>query len=475
MKLEIRKINLILVILFSAIVLGNMMVLKPVRYGDGNEYFLMMESLANHLSPDLQQKDIDGSTNDGITVFGEKSDPYWGYFKGQDHNWYSKHFWAYSLSSVPVRSVLKWFHFKPGKAFQLTNALLFIFMLLVIHFFSGLSEAQKLLLMILLIFSPALWFIHWTHPEIFIFSFVMLSLIFLYEKKYSWALFFAVLASLQNQVLVLLVFFLLAKAVLSSRAKGPTLLKSGAISLLVFLPNLFYLYAFKTFNPLHEAASLKNISVFRVMELFFDLNIGFLPYLPLPLLLFLGIVLSQTYQHKGFVFELQIFLLLIAMGTVCSATDNWNHGTSGPSRYVIWMLPFLFFILVINLKIFWKSRIAKGLLLLAVFSQGYIMASNGFFIHEEDYLKHSSAAKFVLKRFPALYNPSFEIFCERTQNSESDCVNPTVFRKNNECRKAMLTCEGLETLRSLCHNTDKSLEDYCRTKSPRDQWFYVNY
>jgi len=470
-----KQTNLVVFILLGSIILMSMLFLKPVRRGDGNEYFLMLESLSNHLSPDLRQRDINNSYIGGINAFGETADPYWGYFQGRDNKWYSKHFWAYSLSCVPVRTILKLFGLDVVKSFQITNALLFILMLLVINFFSKLEEGQKLFFMLLLTFSPALWFIPWTHPEIFILSFVTLSLVFLTIKKYGWAILSAGLASFQNQALVLFVLFLLIKATWSSKDKVNTSIKYGTMSSLIFLPNIFYLLSFGTFHPLNAAASLKNISAFRVFELFFDLNIGLLPYLPLSLLLFLGIVLFQSYQHKGFVFELQIFLLIIALDMICSATDNWNHGTSGPSRYAIYMLPFLSFVLVINLQSFWKSIVSKGLLLTAVFLQLSIVASNGFFIHEEDYLKHSSAARFVLKRFPVLYNPSFEIFCERTQNSESDCGNPTIFRKNKECKKALLTCEGLPALQSLCNNTDKRLEDLCKTKTKKDQWFYVNY
>jgi hypothetical protein len=475
MKIEIKRLNLIILIILSSIILTEMVFLKPHRYGDGNEYYLMLISLNNHHSPDLQEIDVTNSYTGEFNVFGEKADPYWGYFKGRDNKWYSKHFWGYSLSSVPVKTILQLLKLNPGKSFQITNAFLFILMLLGINFSSRLEEGQKLLFMLLLSFSPALWFIHWTHPEIFILSLVTFSLICLNLKSYGWAILFAGTASLQNQALALFVLFLLIRTVWSSRFKLKALVQYGAISLLVFLPNIFYLFSFGTFNPLNEAASLKNISAFRIFELFFDLNIGVLPYLPLSLLLFLGIVLFQSYRHKGFVFELQILLLIIAMGMVCSATDNWNHGTSGPSRYVIWMLPFLFFIIVMHLQTFWKSRVSQGLLLTTVVLQFCIVFSNGIFIHEEDYLKHSAAAEFVLKRFPAFYNPSFEIFYERTQKTESGSGNPTIYRKNNECRKALLTCEGLNTLQSLCHNTDKSLEDYCNSQTHREQWFYVNY
>jgi len=101
-----KQINLVVFILLGSIILMSMLFLKPVRRGDGNEYFLMLESLSNHLSPDLRQQDINNSYIGGINAFGEKADPYWGYFQGRDNKWYSKHFWAYSLSCVPVRTIL---------------------------------------------------------------------------------------------------------------------------------------------------------------------------------------------------------------------------------------------------------------------------------------------------------------------------------------------------------------------------------
>ena len=473
MKIDLKLINRTVCLLFAFIILFTMITLKAQRYGDGNEYFLMLESFRNHFSPDLQMEDIKKSYVGERNAFGEKADPYWGYFKGRDQRWYSQHFWAYSLTSLPAKAILELFGFKGSRSLQITNALLFAFTLLVLNFFSKLDEKQKLLSTLLLTFSPALWFIHWTHPEIFILCWVTLSLIFFHSNKYPLAIISAVLASFQNQVLTLYVLFLLIKAAFNSHFKIKTLILYGALSALVFLPNAFYWMVFGRFNPLSDATALANISAFRVFEAFFDLNIGLLPYLPLSLLFFFGVILFRLISQSGFSDDWQIFILIIALITVCSATDNWNHGTSGPSRYVIWILPFIFYTLITNLKTIWKGPVLKTLFVSAVAWQVFIVVSGGLLVHEEDYLKHTSLAQFVLNRFPELYNPSYEIFCERTQHSESACEDPTIYTHKNQCKKALVTCDGLNKLESLCGKVDKNFQEAC--KNHQEKWFYVDY
>jgi hypothetical protein len=473
MKIELKVINFLIFVFLTAAILINMISLKSQRYGDGNEYYLMLESLRNHLSPDLQKGDIDHSYNGERNAFGEKADPYWGYFKGKDQHWYSQHFWAYSLFSLPVKVGLALVGVKESKTLQITNALLYALTLLVINFFSKFEEQQKLFFVLLLTFSPALWFIHWTHPEIFILCWVTISLICLHSNKNGGAIISAGIASWQNQGLALFVLFLVIKAVWTSHFKIKALIQYGALSSLVFLPNLFYLMVFGRFNPLSDAAATANISLFRIFETFFDLNIGLLPYIPLSLLLFFGLIVFRTHKEGVFAHEFQLCVLVIALLMVCSATENWNHGTSGPSRYLIWIFPFIFYIMVINLKTLWGKSLLRYFLLSAIFLQVIIVVSGGPFVHGEDYLEHSTLAKFVLNRFPGLYNPSFEIFCERTLKSESDCADPTIYKHQGNCKKALVTCNGLRALESVCGNTNRNFERYC--KDHNDQWFYVNY
>jgi hypothetical protein len=471
MKVEIKLLNKIIFFLITGSILMNMLLVKAQRYGDGNEYFLMMESLGNHLSPELRPGDIKHTYVGDLNAFGEKADPYWGYFEGKGGRRYSQHFWAYSLFCLPAKIVLEFFGLKINKSLQVTNALLFalaLFFILV----SKLEEKQKLAFMLLLTFSPALWFIHWTHPEIFILCLVTVSLTCLQANKNGASILFAVIASFQNQVLALYVFYLFLKSVFSSPHKIKNFIQYGLLSALVLLPNAFYYLTFGRFNPLSGATAMANISPFRVFELFFDLNLGLLRYIPIALLLFFGIIIFRTYKEGVFNGGLQILIVTIALLTACTATENWNHGTSGPSRYVIWILPFIFYVLVINLETL-RAKSLKVIFLSALAVQVIIVVSAGPVVHEEDYLKHSAAAEFVLNRFPFIYNPSFEIFGERTQHSESDWGNPTIYKRDGKCRKALVTCDGLNTLKSVCGEGDRNFQEFCR--SHKGEWFYVNY
>jgi hypothetical protein len=473
MKTGLKLVTLLTFFLFSAVILISMVFLKPQRYGDGNEYYLMLVSLQNHFAPDLQEKEVLTVYRGEFNVFGEKADPKWGYFQGRGGKWYSQHFWAYSLVNIPTSLALELFRKNPAKTLQITNALLFVLLLAAITFYSRFEDGQKLLFMMLLFFSPALWFIHWTHPEVFMFSLVTLSLIFLRSNHFGLALTSAIIASFQNQVLVLFVLFLTVRAVFYFKLNPRAILGYGTLSTLVFAPNVFFLIVFGMFTPLHNAASVTNISTFRVFELLFDLNMGLFPYLPLTLLLFLGIVFYNLFKKRTFSDEAQFFLLILALLTLCASTDNWNHGTSGPARYVIWILPLLFYIITDNSVTLMKSAATKIILGSALLMQVYLVISGGFLIRGEDYLKHTAAAEFVLNHFPRLYNPSFEIFCERTMHRESDCVNPTIYKHDGKCKKALVNCEGLTALKSVCGESNQNFQTYCQ--SHYGDWFYVNY
>ena len=457
--------NLIVFILISSVIFVSMLSLTPRRYGDGNEYFLMLESLGNHLSPDLRQEDIDGFYHGELNAFNEKIKHRAGYLKNANDSWYSIHFWAYSLFSLPVKLVLGLFNADARKVFQVTNALLFILALCAVNFVSKFSEGQKTLFMVLLSFSPALLFIHWTHPEIFIFSLITISLVMFGLERFGLAIIFAAIASFQNQALVVFVLFLLVKAILA-RFDLKSSVKYCALSSLVFLPNLFYLFTFGRFSLLSGSVFVDNITVLRIFEMFFDLNIGLFPYIPVSLMFFFGIVAFNAYKRRWF--ETQIFLLLIAMMLICAMTDNWNSDTSGPMRYVVWMMPFIFFVLTENIPLIFSGRL-KYVFVVGMIIQLIIVIMIGPFISRLNYLDHTPPAKFVLNNFPALYSPSKEIFCERISHIELKCNNdPTIYKEGDECRKAILTCDGLKKLRANCPTTDISCEG-------NGTWFYVDY
>jgi hypothetical protein len=196
------------------------------------------------------------------------------------------------------------------------------------------------------------------------------------------------------------------------------------------LPLLFYFIKFGTFNMIYQigAANIDNFSLLRLQELFIDLNIGVFPYLPflfIGTLFFLFLLLFKLFKNKKSISKDHIITILGLCLTIpleaalSTFTLNWNHGTNGPSRYNIWIIPVFIFIFV-EICLLYKSKfiniLSSVITIFTVIITGcyaYLIISNNNFMKP---IYHSPLATFVLNTYPHLYNPSPEIFIIRTGN-----------------------------------------------------------
>lgn len=454
--------------------------IPPCRYGDGQEYFFMTESLAHHASPELRISDIALSTpSPGISPFGEKYNdtwtPYFGYYQAPDGRWYSGHFFAYPLLCLPARAVLAALKADTRKAMQVTNAFLFGALLFCIVLSGALSSAQKLLAMALAALSPMVWFIHWTHAEVYLHVTVFIALLLALARRPVLSIWVASLAALQNQALVFLVA-LLALRGLASRPRSwrstVGILAGAAVSLLC--PLHFWTH-FGRASLIASSSLVPNGR--RMLELLLDLNIGALPYLPVTLLLYFGVTAWALWAEGRRALEAQVAVALAGLLAICSTVENWNHGTFGPSRYVIWICPLLFMPLLLRAHLLWRRSWTRVLLLTVVATQAWVTV--GGLTHRPKPFptfmnnhEHSKLARWVLAHAPSLYRPDFAVFCERTLGAGGPCLDPTVFRIKGQCRKAALTCAGLDALIAQCgapHDRPRCLPD------DKLGWFFIDY
>lgn len=254
------------------------------------------------------------------------------------------------------------------------------------------------------------------------------SLVFRRDGRRVLAVLAMALASLQAAPLALAAALFWLEGAWGARRLGwdARLRAVGHLSLAlapVLLPALFALVAFGHPSPLVLAGAYdrRHMSVFRALELLVDPNLGLLPYVPLTLALALVLALVRLARRRSESEErpspawLIAAVALVALASTGAA--NWNHGTVGPSRYGLWLLPFLFVLLAEALEgsTGRGRRFVLPLAVLAALSQGAITFARGGVHASEDYTRHSSAARWVLERWPALYGPTPEIFIERTE------------------------------------------------------------
>ena len=468
------------------VLLGAAALVLPLRpHGDAGEYLLMLESLHRHGSPELRPGDVESLrgrlARDGIAIDESRVLP--NYHRAGSGKLYCYHFWAYSLAGLPARTLLEPLGVSPLRALPVTNAAVFGFALVAASVLPW-TSGRRLWLVGLLALSPALAFLMWPHPEVFTFAFVTLALALSLSGYTATSVLAAALASLQNPPLVLLVGALLVAAFVSAwrkrRLRGAILPLLAALPALV--PPLFFQWNFGVWNlSVRPSEAAESLSALRALDLAIDPNLGLLPHAPLTLALGLGAALAALLRRRPLP-ALAALLLLPLLAIACTANSNWNNDTAGPSRYVVWMFPLLAFVAAGGASAPERplGGTAAWMLALALVTQAVPLAVRGGPLASSDFLRHSSAARLVLDRWPRLYRPEPEVFVERTLGHEGPFEGPVVYRDaSGRCRKAWLQPRHAEKLAELCGAPPAAagarLQELRAEPDTKRDWLYVDY
>lgn len=460
--------------------------LAPRPYGDAAEYLLMTESWAAHASPELRPADVEAlrghAARSGLAVHPEHA--IGNYFEGRDGRFYCYHFWLYPLLTMPARLALRAAGADVLRAGPLTNALLFGTAIGAVLLFAPGPPLARRAAAALLASSPALGFLLWPHPEVLSFSMATLALVAGARGMGALAVGCAAVASAQNPPLVLLALFEAVRG--RGGTTGTPRARKLAALILAALPALaapaFYLLEFSTPNlAAYETAGVHALGLGKALGLMFDLELGLVRYAPLTVALLVALVpLLVRSPARGV--EGAMIAVLALMMLACSATGNWNHGTTGPSRYVVWLFPVIAYLVALGPT---ASRLLgpprrghAALLAAAVVAQVGVAARRGGPLSPLDYLQHSTAARAILDRWPQRYDPEPEVFRERTAHTEADLDGPFIYEGNGRCRKALARWKHADALRDRCGAIPEPTRAFFESRPPKDEksrWLYVSY
>jgi hypothetical protein len=294
-----------------------------------------------------------------------------------------------------------------------------------------------------------LWFLRWPHPEVFSYALVTTALVLVDRGRWAWAAAAIAMASWQAPPLLVVLAWTVGQAARDGwRSMILAAVPGGAVAV---VPMAFSLWAFGMPSMLARASDPTLVSVRRVLELVLDPNIGMGMYAPVTLSLFVGAALWALLVRRTVSPTGQLLACLVVMMALASSTMNWNHGTAGPSRYVVWMLPLVFHG-VASMRTppgrAWRVVYRLGLAASLVTQIGVMVALGGM-TPRFSYLEHSPLAQAVLRTAPQLYNPSAEIFLERSRHQEEPSPFGVFFRRGR-CRKALVSARDLGLLEAAC-------------------------
>lgn len=402
------------------------------------------------------------------------------YVTGRDGERWPVHFIFYSILAVPVRLLLKLLQLNELDTLRITNL---VFMTIASWYIlkTFLSTTfKKSVLLIALYLSPLVWFLYWPGPDVYYTVLLLVALFLFGAKRYIPAAIVLALSSWHSQPLVVLLAAALAyygytKMAVSHHAHETYIgitpkaigIAAGVLAL-GFIPYLYNVYAFGVMTPWTifkdgwtqvYGFGMHNLSLWKLFEQFFDLNYGLLWYAPVLVIFGLYGAIRLGFSDKRF------WLLLAAMLGTCffyQTNPAWHYGTAGfgPSRHILFAVPFFiyFFVAYIQPKV--THYIVIGLF---VVTQLYILSVNGWLTPKlENTLVHSPLASYVLANYPKFYNPTYEIFVDRTNHTDEGFLRTAIFKdKSGNCTKAFVT------------RTDKAwLEKFCgKTPAPYAEFF----
>lgn len=447
----------IFAVLSIGLLYASIFVISPGIYGDGHEYLAITVSLYNHMSPDLQSQDVvyrNAIEAKNDINFGSELDH--SDYAGSPVNGklYPFHFWFYSLLNIPAFYLLQLFHGNELRCFQITNSVLLLSALAVVVFQSSFNNWKKLLFFSLAAFNLILLYIPWSHPEVFTYSLVLASAVYMLENRPYLAILLSSLASLQNPPVSVLTLFYVLYGWKQKAWDLRSLFAMLAVSSISAAQYLFYYAYFHTFSVITMTglASTKLITIEKALSLFIDPNFGILPYFSVLTIACIAVLIACLLKKDLAVPAL--WLVLALMAVVCSTQINWNSGMMYLNRYATYFLPILFAIVFLGYK-FLPHKVLDVILLTSILTTGTITGVFLFSYDNSSYVRFNDLSSNILLYAPGIYNPPNEVFAERALGMEVDYTKyyPIVYPDREHPRKILTDYSHIPDVEILINRT----------------------
>lgn len=483
MKKLLKYLPWLALIVSTVALLGYFLGVAKVQLGgDIVEYYGITESLINHQGFNLTSEDR--SNLEQVLHKAYFTDPGY-YITGRGEERYPVHFVFYSILATPVRLLLRLFSLPEIKTLWVTNILIFTATMAVLFKCYVKKAGQRLLLLALFLLSPAISFFVWPGPDLFYVCLLLLSVFAFFKKQFIPAIILSAAASWHSQPLIMITagyalyafiqksYVALHNFEVTFKANIRALITYGLVSLAAFVPYLYNLFAFGVLTPwtlLKDGWTLlygfgwHNLSLWKLFEQFFDLNMGLFWYAPLLLVFGVALAAIKGIKEKQYWFALG---LIVLTAFFYQTNPGWHYGTSGfgPTRHILFVIPFLLYFVVTHFKPHRWLQLAA----ITLIATQLITSSLNNFLEPNltDTLKHSPQARFVLNNYPQLYNPTPEIFFDRT--NETDITKPTsaIYKHNGVCKKAYILSTEAELLRQECGEIPAGFEEVLDNKFTR--------
>lgn len=440
---------------------------EPVRTGDGVEYICTLQALFDHGTPDVRPVDLEAVARDlgaGALQGSDKFLP-----PARNGQRFALHFWLYPLLCLPAKFILAATGGSQLSAFQLTNAALFLSACATLLFTTPAPPSKRFVFAALAAVGPIIWYLPWTHPETFTWSWVVIGLVLLWAKRYPLSAVSISMAAVHNPPLVFLVGYVVLLSLEQRRLRTTAITCLGAS--LSLLPVAFYYYNYGVPSLIAAVGGTDAhlVSAARAWSLLADLNQGILPYQPLLLVMMAAAAVRIVVKLdlRGAIGCAALLATILG----CTAAPNWNSAAAGMMRYAVWTAPIIAWLVAEFLP---ARGIAMAGAALAVLVHGAVVVTGS---SAERYGRHTAVASFVLARAPSLYNPDPEIFGERQMGREllwAERLPLAFLRGDGTVTKVLTDRTSIDALPDIFIVDPPYIRQVQEANRTRSGFFYLN-
>ncbi|MCL2819379.1 MAG: hypothetical protein FWD38_00885 [Oscillospiraceae bacterium] len=407
----------------------------------------------------------------------------------------SYYFPAYSLICIPASVVLGLFGFNQSWAFAITNIGLIIMALFCMLLFLKECDKLKFFLLLVLAINPIVLYVFWASSEIFIWAFLVMSLVFYFNKAYKRSAFFLTVAGSMNMTLMILGFFMIASYFIDlQKEKGvdrnfiKTVFKNF-FDVLKYAASFSFIFLALLYNYIASGGESSVATMVgsggipwedfgatipqRFFAYLFDLNFGLLPWFLILFLLYPACLIYSFIRNKY-----EYYLLIIghlAVMFLFSGMAHINSGMTGISRYNAWAAPIILFTCILwffklrqntdrenitlkRMKIINSVKIS--IVSLSVVLTGLLVYDNSYDI-ALGYRTMLAPARVVLNNAPSLYNPLWTTFVSRIENVDGGYAfnRPTIYDDSKgNVRKILMNPGYAYNLTDMLTGNEESFE-----------------
>lgn len=466
-----NKLIIYLIILFCIFGGIYLSTIKLAVKGDGHEYVLQVVSFQNHASFGVTEEDLHQAQREFYNSSGTLEEIYYRDNPMNEYGnaRYSNHYGAYSALVMPVKLIVQLFGGYPLWAFPITNFILWVSAVLVEFFFLKGSWKQRFCIIALTIINPVILYVDWTHSEVYLYSFMIIGLVFCYNKSYGRGIFFLSVAAMQN--LGILPYAMMVgielialrvkayceteksfKLILFVKKEWKKIVPYGLCYIPGIIPIASTYIKFHTISLVKDYALEDKYILHKGLDYIFDLNLGIIPYEPFVLIIFFVMIILGIKKDR--LHTIVCAFGFLGMIYIISNQLQINCGMQGMMRYNIWICPVIMFFSIMNFAEFFSDIKEKWLIGLvgvqAIYTAILLIFICVFSAWQGEPLGFAPWTKWIMDRFPEMYNPTHGIFLSRTLHRESyNESEPVVYYDYmGRVRKILLSKEALDVFKS---------------------------